>query len=107
VWFRISGAGLLVAFGCGCCHRVPAVSLAELFTAGMFVWKLLQQTLLDMCCGSLSYSIVLLLPLCEGGKAAAATVAVGRACSSEEEHINASSGTVNIHSVYHADVDMC
>jgi hypothetical protein len=28
-----------VAFGCVCCHHVPAVSLAELLTAGMFVSK--------------------------------------------------------------------
>jgi hypothetical protein len=75
------------------------VSLAELLTAGMFVWKLLQQTGLDMRWVVLvAVCFSWLLPLCEGGKAATATVAVGRACSS---------GTVNIHSVYPADVYMC
>jgi hypothetical protein len=32
----------LIAFGCVCCHHVPAMSLAERLTAGRFVWKLLQ-----------------------------------------------------------------
>jgi hypothetical protein len=31
-----NGAGLLVAFGCVCCHHVPAVFLPESFTAGLF-----------------------------------------------------------------------
>jgi hypothetical protein len=75
------------------------VSLAEPLTAGMLVWNLLQQTGLDMCwVVLLAVSFSWLSPLCEGGKAATATVAVGRDCSS---------GTVNIHSVYHADVYMC
>jgi hypothetical protein len=32
-------SGLLAAFGCVCCDYVPAVSLAELLTAGMLVSK--------------------------------------------------------------------
>jgi hypothetical protein len=44
VWCSISGTGFLVAFGCVCCQHAPAVSLAELYPAGMFVSTLLQQT---------------------------------------------------------------
>jgi hypothetical protein len=39
-WLRTLGS----FWFCVCCHHVPAVSLAELLTAGMFGWKLLQQT---------------------------------------------------------------
>jgi hypothetical protein len=65
-----TGAGLWVAFACVCCHHVPAVSLAELLTAGMFVWKLLQQTGLNMCwVVFVAVSLSWLLPLFEGWKA--------------------------------------
>jgi hypothetical protein len=61
-----TGAGLLLVCVLPSC---TAVSLAELLTSGMFVWKLLQQTGFDMCWVVLvAVSFSWLLPLCEGGR---------------------------------------
>jgi hypothetical protein len=118
------GAGLMIAFGCVHCHHVPAVSLAELFTAGKFFWKLLQQPVLGtLVLGCLFCGCCLFV---RGGRQlTTATTAVGRAswgllgrevitrpCSTLSHKLIAvgracSSGTVTIHPVYPADVYMC